>query len=285
MLALRRIGLVVALLLLGACSSTTFVYNRLDIILPWYLGDYVDLTREQKKSLDSLLQPYLAWHRQAELPLYLDMLESLESDLDDTLTMADMDTVVESFESGWLRLEARTLDWMLQLGESLSEQQIADFIEVLREQQAEYAEEYLERSDKEYREEAAESLQDSAKKYLGKLDWGQRSALETAANKMQRLDDAWLAERADWVDRMEDLLQRRPGWQQGFRQMLEQRNQNMQPDYEAIYNHNVTVVKQAIVTVLNDRSDKQDVRLRKKLAALHKDLATLIEQGNKRSNG
>ena len=280
MLALHRIGLIVALLLLGACSSTTFVYNRLDIILPWYLGDYVDLTREQKKSLNSLLQPYLAWHRQEELPLYLEMLDSLESDLGGTLTMADMDATVERFESGWLRLEARTLDWMLELGEGLSDEQIADFIEVLREQQAEYAEEYLERSDEEYREEAAESLQDSAEKYLGRLDWGQRTALDTAANKLQRLDDAWLAERAGWLDRMEDLLQRQPDWQQGFRQMLEQRNQNMQPEYEAIYNHNVTVVKQAIVAVLNGRSEKQDVRLRKKLAALQKDLATLIEQGN-----
>ena len=33
----------VLLCLLGACSSTTFVYNRLDSILPWYLDDYVDL--------------------------------------------------------------------------------------------------------------------------------------------------------------------------------------------------------------------------------------------------
>jgi hypothetical protein len=275
---LRRVGLVVVLLLLGACSSTTFVYNRLDIILPWYLGDYVDLTRDQKTSLKSLLQPYLAWHRQEELPQYLQMLEDLETDLDRTVTVADMDAIVERFESGWLRLESRTLDWMLELGESLSDEQIAEFIDALRKQQAEYGEEYLERSDEEYREEAAESLEDSAKKYLGRLDWGQRSALGTAAASLQRLDDAWLAERADWLDRMELLLQREPGWQQDFRLMLEQRDQTVQPEYQLIYDNNVRAVKQAIVTVLNGRSEKQDKRLRKKLSALQKDLSTLIEQ-------
>jgi hypothetical protein len=36
---------------LSACSSTTFFYNRLDIILPWYLERYVDLDREQSRSL------------------------------------------------------------------------------------------------------------------------------------------------------------------------------------------------------------------------------------------
>ena len=38
-----KAGLICTLLLLGACSSTSFVYNRLDFIVPWYADDYVDL--------------------------------------------------------------------------------------------------------------------------------------------------------------------------------------------------------------------------------------------------
>ena len=41
-----RIGLIFVLSLLGACSSTTFLYNRLDFLLPWYLGDYADLVAQ-----------------------------------------------------------------------------------------------------------------------------------------------------------------------------------------------------------------------------------------------
>ena len=43
----RKFLLIFALLLLGGCSSTTFIYNRLDFILPWYLDDYVELNRAQ----------------------------------------------------------------------------------------------------------------------------------------------------------------------------------------------------------------------------------------------
>ena len=43
-----RILTLALLLLLGACSGTTFVYNRLDFLLPWYVDDYAELNGEQE---------------------------------------------------------------------------------------------------------------------------------------------------------------------------------------------------------------------------------------------
>ncbi len=60
----RNFLLVMLLLTLVGCSSTTFIYNRLDFILPWYLDDYVDLNNEQDAFLDEQLAPFLpgtAW--------------------------------------------------------------------------------------------------------------------------------------------------------------------------------------------------------------------------------
>ena len=54
-------------LAITACSGTTFVYNRLDTILP-HVDDYVDLDSPQRQLLDQTLQPFLRWHRQQELP-------------------------------------------------------------------------------------------------------------------------------------------------------------------------------------------------------------------------
>ena len=59
-IASLRVAVIACLLCLAACSSTTFVYNRLDTILPWYVDDYVELNREQDKYLDGLLTPFLA---------------------------------------------------------------------------------------------------------------------------------------------------------------------------------------------------------------------------------
>ena len=117
----RKFLLTLLMLSLTGCSSTTFVYNRLNIILPWYMGEYVDLDRAQKKELKGLLEPYLEWHRNEELPLYLGVLEDMEAGLDrEELTLEDIDATIESFEQAWLRLEARTLDWNLKAMASMT---------------------------------------------------------------------------------------------------------------------------------------------------------------------
>ncbi|MEH6580579.1 MAG: DUF6279 family lipoprotein [Halioglobus sp.] len=274
-----RYGLIACLLLLGACSSTTFIYNRLDFLLPWYLGDYMELSRPQKKLLDDLLEPYLYWHRSEELPRYLEIVEKIDDSLDQPLQLADVEAVSDMFEAAWGRLEETGLTWILELGANMSDEQIAAFLIKLQEQQGEYEEKYLTRSEQEYREETYESLLDSFTDYLGRLDASQKLALKDTSAAMQRSDTAWLEERAAWMLRLEVLLQRAPGWEQGIRDALAERDENASPEYRQMYTHNILQIQQAIVSVTNSRTDKQDRRLRKKLNNLREDLQTLIEQG------
>jgi hypothetical protein len=278
-----RWSVVVCLLLLSACSSTTFLYNRLDFLLPWYLGGYMDLDRPQKQMLDDLLEPYLYWHRSEELPLYLTTLEQVESDLDGPLTLEQVAATSLEFEEAWLRLEQKSLNWMLLLGQDLSDQQLADFLAKLKEQQVEYEEEYLPRSDVEYREEAYEGLLDSFKDFLGRLEPSQIQVLNDTADAMLRSDAIWLTERSAWLLRLETTLQREPGWEQGVRDSIASRDEDTSADYQLVYAHNIERIQLAIVEVVNSRNDKQDKHLRRKLANLNGDLRTLIDQGRKMS--
>ena len=88
---------------LGGCSSTTFLYNRLDFLIPWYMGDYVNLNRQQKKALDELLEPFLAWHREEELQRYVELLNQIEADLDDDITAEQVAAHAEQFVAAWER--------------------------------------------------------------------------------------------------------------------------------------------------------------------------------------
>lgn len=272
----RMTVLALLLLTLAGCSSTTFLYNRLDFLIPWYMGDYVKLTRPQKKNLDELLKPFLAWHRREELPHYLQLLMQIEAGLAQDTSAQQVGAQADEFVAAWERIELRSLEWMLSLGEQLSDEQIAGFIESLWEKQREYEEEYLPRSEEEYREEAYENLLDSMQDFLGRLDWGQRGILEEAAAKLQRSDGIWLQEREQWVLRMEAKLQREPGWQQSLRDMLAARDDTTSPEYLAIFEHNSQVIYGAVAQLLNTRTDKQDKRLRKKLDSFREDLETLI---------
>jgi len=266
-------------LLLGACSSTTFVYNRLDFILPWYLDDYAELNRAQEKYLDELLSPFLAWHRSDELPRYVEVLEDIEASLDQPLTAEAVAAISVEFESAWFRLEGEALDWLLDLGARLSDEQIQGFLAELQKQQRKYEEKYLTRSDREFHEESYENLLDSMQDYLGRLNRAQRDLLRDTGNGLLRSDRTWLKERAAWLEKLAVLLEREPGWQQRVRGAIAARDENVSPEYLRIYEHNLRLIHSAIAELLNSRSDKQDMRLRRKLSELREDLESLIAQG------
>lgn len=276
---IRRAALVACLLLLGACSSTTFVYNRLDTILPWYLDDYVELNSSQDKQLDRLLQPFLAWHRQQELPRYMSILDQIDTDLDQALTPDQIGLIYTEVEVAWLQLQDQSLGWLLALGATLSDEQVEEFLAYLQERQEEYEGEYLSRSEREYREESYEAFEDSMQDYLGRLSSGQRQRLRAASLDLQRSDQVWLQERAAWLQRLAVLMQREPGWEERVREAIALRDETVSPAYLATYEHNLGVVFSAVADVLNGRSDKQDRYLRAELENLREDLQTLVAQG------
>lgn len=275
-----RLGAVFLVLFLSGCSSTSFIYNRLDIILPWYLDDYVDLSREQKHTMDSLLQPLLGWHRQEELPQYVLMLSDIEASLDQPVSLEVVAEIFTTIEAAWLRLEERSMEWLLKLGDELSDEQINEFLAVLGEEQEEYEEKYLPRSDEEYLEESYDNFVDGLGDYLGRLSSNQREILLKASTELHRMDGLWLRNRAVWLDDLTRLLRREPGWKQQLRDLKDNREDNSAPEYSSMYAHNLTVIEGAIAEVVSSRSEKQDKRLRGKLKSLREDFEGLIAQGN-----
>lgn len=273
-----------SLLTLGACSSTTFVYNRLDFILPWYLDDYAELNGEQQKQLDTLLSPFLSWHRSQELPRYVDVLDRIESSLDQPLTSEDVASVSAEFELAWFRLEGEALEWLLELGTHLSDEQVDSMMEELWENQHDFEEEYLERTEEEFYEDSYDNMVKSVQGYLGKLSAKQRQHLLEASGGLLRSDYAWLQERASWLQRMAVMMERKPGWQQEVRDAVAARNDNVSPEYQRIFEHNLGVINTMAAQLLNSRTGKQDRHVRNKIADLRQDLETLIAQGKKPEN-
>jgi len=277
--------LLCGLLLVGACSRTTFVYNRLDFLVPWYVNDYAELNTQQDAYLDELLAPFLRWHRDHELPTYVVIIDGIQARLARPLSGADVAGIFDEFEAAWLRVERETLDWLLKLGAQLSDEQIADFMAVLWNKQAEYEEEYLGRTDAEFLEESYDDLVDSAKEYLGSLSPEQREQLRAASLRLQRADQLWLRERADWLRELETLLAREPGWQQRVVDAVAARREHLPADYVRVYQHNLGVLFDAIAELLNGRSPSQDEHLRLRLSGYRQDIETLVAQGHQTGAG
>ncbi len=271
--------MLACVLCLGACSGTTFVYNRLDTILPWYVDDYVELDATQERQLEEILRPFLHWHRQQELPRYVELLNQLDSSLDHEVTPTDLANIYDEMQVAWLRLEQESLDGLLELGASLSDAQVQEFLAYMRERQDEYEEEYLTRSGSEYREEIYDNFADTLEDYLGRLTTEQKERLRQAVAEFERADEVWLQERAASIERLAVMLQREPGWQERVREAVKRRGETVSPRYQEVYQHNLDAVFAAVAGVLNSRSERQDRYLREELAGLREDLETLIAQG------
>jgi len=271
----RQVACCLLLALVAGCSSTQFFYNRLDFLIPWYLSGYVDLEGGQRELLEDRVDAFLGWHRRSELPRYAALLARAEQSLDGRVTAATVRDLAIAAEAEWLRLRDRALDELIVVGESLDASQVAAFIDSLRERQAEYEEKYLERSDATYREEACERLIDNLEDYLGRLGRGrQRRTCDMLAD-LRRSDAAWLTERRRWVDWLEDILQRRSGWQAALREGVDGWAGTVAPEYRRIYDHNTALIYRAVATAVERRSERQDRHLRRKLAGLREDVTQL----------
>ncbi len=285
MVSPTRIAILLCLAVVLAGCSTQFTYNRLDWLISWYMGDYIDLDREQKVMFRQRLEPLLEWHRHEELLGYVQILEGIEKDLEGELSGETVGLWVEDITTAIERVESRMLLLMIDIGSDMSDEQIDDFQGKLWKSQEKYRKKYLQRDDTEYRKENRENLAKNLRRFMGRLNDAQKETLVEAMQDIQRFDVTWLDDRQQWLHKLEGLLQREPGWQQAILVAHSEREKLRSQQYRDMFDHNATVINQAIATVFNQRDATQDARLARELNRLKKDFAELASQHQKTNLG
>ena len=270
------ISVSLLLVALTACSNT-FLYNQLHWLFPWYVDDYVDLTRAQKKDFREHLDALLQWHREEELATYLALLQRIRADLQQPLSGSTVRAWTGAATAAAMRIEQRMLPLAFATGEQLSDRQMQDFLGNLRDRQADLEEEYLSRDDGTYIDESYANLADNLGRFLGRLNSEQKQRLRLAAQSLSRFDAPWLQEREAWIAQLAAILEpRETGWQQAVGDALARRKQRQSEAYREAWLHNQSVIQQAVAEVLNSRSEKQAARLNRELDNLQRDIRKLI---------
>jgi len=264
---------LLAAALLAGCTAT-FTYNHLDWLIPWYVDGYVDLSRDQRQALQGRLEPLLRWHREEELVRYGELLDRVEGELAATVTTATVQGWVDEVVAAFERTEQSMLTLALEFGDSMSEAQITEFTASLWQRQREFEEELLARDDEQYRRDGYDGLVDFLQPLLGRLSPAQEARLRAAAGGLRRFDSAWLEERALWLQTLEPLMQRKPGWQQAVQAAYATRKRERTPRYRECLAHNLAEITSALADVLNQMSSDQ----RQHLAREFDDLRTRLRK-------
>jgi len=274
----KKLLLIFLSCLLTGCSNT-FIYNQLDWIIPWYVADYLDLNRTQKKSFKSGLLPLLDWHRKEELQNYLVFLDLIESDLNKSVTAAAVSRWADELVAAYERLKQRSIPLAFDTGEAMSDLHLKYFMEEMYETQDELEQEYLPRSEAEFREQTYDNFAEAISGFMGRLEKSQLQRLQQATADIVRFDKDWLAQRRTWLQQGEKLLDRKPGWRESALDLLNNREQFESPEYKAANLHNEQVIYAALADVIEARSRKQDKRLRNEISDFRRDINKLIAQG------
>lgn len=272
------LGCLLIVAILNGCSATQVIYNRADILIRWYLDDYVTLDRDQQARFDERLDALLEWHRQEELPEYVLLLDDALVILDTDVSLAATRSMAEGIESAAIRLQDRFLELLLSTGENLTSAQRADFIEALLAKQEAFETDRLARSDAEYRDDLGQRFDKQLGRYLGRLTDEQARRLQEGVAEMTRLDHFWLQDRRVWILALSNiLLADEPDWADQVRALIAGRDEALLPDYREGIEHNGEVILQLSRDVLLMRNEKQDKKLRARLIALRDDLAALSD--------
>jgi len=271
---LKKFSLIILIFLTG-CSSTTFVYNRIDFLLPWYLASYVDLSRDQKQYLDELLIPFYSWHRHEELPRYAEIINSVEEILDSEVKVENITLITQDIEESWFRLEDELLLWMLPLTKSLSDDQINNFLQVMQTKTIESENRYLKRNDQVYQKDNYNRLRKNLRRFIGTMSKEQLDLVKIASKSMRRVDTEWVQNRKKLVANLGSILQRKESWEKRFISITH-RDDLVSKNYRDNYAYNIDITNHLIAAILNTRTEKQDKKLRAQLKRYRTDIETLI---------
>jgi len=276
MKSLIKKTLLFSLVFLVGCSSTTFIYNRIDFLLPWYLGSYVDLNREQKQDLKELLIPFFKWHREEDLLNYLAIIEDLELALDKTIEYESIAEITYDVEESWFRLEDRMLLWAIPMTRNLSEKQIKGFIQSMQTKTEQSENEYLSRNLQAYQNDNYKRLRKNLRRFIGGMNKDQLDLINNASKEMIRVDGQWIDNRKALIEKLKVILKREGGWELAL-ENITHRDDLVAKNYRKTYAHNISINQNLLVEILNSRTDKQDMKLRSQLLKYRKDIEILIQ--------
>lgn len=206
---MKKITILVCALLLGGCSAT-FAYNNVSWLIYWYLDDYIELNNKQEDMFDEMLDGWMLWHKQNELPQYQQQLEDIISDI--KTKNIDAESIKlhrERARQHWVRARTYVASDLVTLGSTLSQDQVVYFFASLDKENREDEEEIIEKQaldEKKKIEKWTKKNQKGIKKWTGKLTSEQKNLVASFHNRFESTSQFWLAYKREYQQQLREVF-------------------------------------------------------------------------------
>jgi len=271
-------ALLIFTLALGACSRVGLAYRNLDVIIPWTLGDYLDMNGEQKDWFNERLKEHLSWHCTTQLPGYLDWLDRLQGMVESNQVTDDALQQRTAEAKQAIAETAREITpSAIELLQGLDDKQVAEmndaFAKDLRKRQKEYVEPPVAQQIKERGERMEKRLGD----WLGPLSDRQKQRVAQWSAALGDQNTQRIANRAHWQQQFSAAVAQRqsPQFPQRIETLLVNRERLWTADYRKAYANTEAQARSLFVDLMAESTPQQRERLLKKIEGVRKDFNDL----------
>ncbi|WP_313085373.1 DUF6279 family lipoprotein [Pseudomonas sp.] len=263
---------------LSGCSRLNLAYRNLHILIPWSLGDYLDLNREQQARFRDQLREHLAWHCRTQLPNYLDALAILERQVrEGRIDEPTLRTHYRQAKAAVRTIAVAITPTAVELLQSLDDRQVRGLDQAFERDRREHGEEYLQPPPVQQINDRAERTRKRVEQWLGSTNPAQRERIRAWARTLAGQNRYWLANRAQWQHALIDALEPRhaPGFEARISTLLQDREALWTDDYRAAFGRTEAAAFDLVTALYANADERQRRHLAEELDALRSDLASL----------
>ncbi|CAH7341676.1 DNA polymerase III subunit alpha [Vibrio chagasii] len=272
------------LLLLGCFlfvgCGTKFAYNNISWFAVSYIEDFVSLSNSQESELEARLDSLQAWHKETQLPLYIEQIEVLQS-----INRSELSPVFIVEQSEQIKNHIRTIvnkfsPDIYALSMQLNPKQDSEFLKNFRKKQQEFYEERLSLNDDDSRERYRERIEERLERWLGSVSKEQQQIIVDWSQEWINTNNSWREYQNNTYQDLTLLMEKKSDLHisQPIIMKLLLNNESYCPDgLESQLNKNMQTSAKFLVDIAAVSSDKQWSYFMNELESLESTLITLQE--------
>ena len=205
LLQLSRIISVLALgLVLQGCSAVKVAYNQAPTLAYLYLDDYVDFNDVQSPLVKAELGKFQTWHRQTQLPAYIELLQKVQAKMLQDVTAAQACEVFADVRQKTMALTDYAEPVALSVAAAATPKQLEVMQRKFAKSNATWREDYLDASANDIADKRQKSAVKRATMLYGNVNDKQRSLIAQQIERSQFKPAQSYAERQR---RQKDIVQ------------------------------------------------------------------------------
>lgn len=275
MFRLSRV-LCVVLLVATAAGCAKLVYNRLDTLAAWYIGDLVSLDDQQRSDLRGWLGQTLQWHRASELGRYATFLREFSAQI---AQPAGRDTFQRAFDrvEGFLGdFTAQTAPQATRLLLELSPAQVEELLANLEEKSNERSEHERDAiRDGTWQAKQIKNTQRQVKRWTGAISDEQKRLVDETMQHIQPTTLEWLESQRHWRAALREAFSNRDTAEKRILQLLREPDMQWTTQYKTKETNNreqflslMTALDASLTPAQRERMQRELTNLAERLEAL-----------------